>query len=267
MKKLKEARLNLQAISRRDAGLMQTLIAEPGHTFISCDLVGAEPAVTANFSRDKNYRWATVDGVGKAPFYKDGVLMIDDIYLATMAVSPLGRDKMRAGFDRDWGGKTFAEQWLADPEVIKTEFKKDRQIHKALCLSECTLVPVLGKGLLPIAAIDKNDRVWDGSSWVTTDGVVYKGRATTMAIGQDRLTDDHRVLTKKGWQPAAQCGREFQKEDLCRLQRPSYGWSEVWTMVHSLLRNKDMQKAPLHLCRRWFRSSMEKLRQPTGRSL
>lgn len=135
MKKKKEARLNLQAISRRDKGLMGCMLPDPGMTIVSLDLVSGEPSVTANFSRDKNYRWATVDGIGRAPFYENGTLMIDDIYLQTMSVSPLGSAKMKAAFAADWGGRTFAEQWLADPEVIKTALKKDRQVHKILCLA------------------------------------------------------------------------------------------------------------------------------------
>jgi DNA polymerase I-like protein with 3'-5' exonuclease and polymerase domains len=135
MKKLKEPKLNLQAISRRDKGLMSCMISDPGMVVVGIDLVAAEPSVTANFSKDPNYRWATVDGVGKAPFYNaDGVLMIDDMYLQVMSVSPLGADKMREAFNRDWDGKTFSEQWLIDSEVVKSALKKDRQVHKILCL-------------------------------------------------------------------------------------------------------------------------------------
>lgn len=134
-KRKKEPRLNLQAISRKDKGLMSCMLADDGNTIVSLDLVSGEPSVTANFSRDKNYRWATIDGIGKAPYYDGAVLMIDDIYLQTMSVSPLGRDKMRAAFAADWGGRSFSEQWLLDSEVIKTALKRDRQVHKILCLA------------------------------------------------------------------------------------------------------------------------------------
>jgi hypothetical protein len=135
MKRKKEAKLNLQAISRRDEGLMSCMLPDPGNVVVGVDLVSAEPAVTACFSRDPNYRWATVEGVGKEPFYKDGVLMIDDMYLQVMSVSPLGADKMREAFAADWGGLTFAQQWVKDAEIIKTALKKYRQVHKILCLA------------------------------------------------------------------------------------------------------------------------------------
>lgn len=135
-KRKKEPKLNLQAISRRDKGLMNCMIPDDGKTIVGIDLVAAEPSITANFSRDPNYRWATVDGVGKAPFYNaDGVLMIDDMYLQVMSVSPLGADKMREAFAADWNGLSFAEQWVKDAEVIKTALKKWRQVHKILCLA------------------------------------------------------------------------------------------------------------------------------------
>ena len=130
----KRYKLNCQGLARKDSGLMTSLVAEPGRTFVSIDLSAGEPSVTANFSNDTNYRWATLDGVGKAPKYVNGVLMIDDIYLMTASASPMFSDAIREAFDRDWGGKTFAEQWLDDSEIIKTYLKKIRQISKILCL-------------------------------------------------------------------------------------------------------------------------------------
>ena len=115
---------------------MNCMIPDDGKTIVGIDLVAAEPSITANFSRDPNYRWATVDGVGRAPFYNgDGVLMIDDMYLQVMSVSPLGAEKMREAFAADWNGLSFAEQWVKDAEVIKTALKKWRQVHKILCLA------------------------------------------------------------------------------------------------------------------------------------
>lgn len=114
---------------------MNCMVPDEGMTIVGIDLVAAEPSITANFSRDPNYRFATVDGVGSAPFYRDGVLMIDDMYLQVMSVSPLGAAKMREAFDADWNGLTFAQQWVKDAEVIKGALKKHRQVHKILCLA------------------------------------------------------------------------------------------------------------------------------------
>jgi len=138
----KKYRLNAQGLARRDRGLMDKIVAEPGRTLVSIDLSAGEPSVTANFSNDTNYRWATLDGVGKAPKYVNGVLMIDDVYIMTASASPMFSAAIQEAFDRDWGGKTFAEQWLLDSEIIKNSLKKIRQISKILCLG-------IGYGMQP----------------------------------------------------------------------------------------------------------------------
>lgn len=128
-------KLNIQAISRRDAGLMQTMVPAPGHVFVSIDLSSGEPTVTGEFSKDPNYLYATYHGVGKRPFYKDGVLMIDDIYLMVASVSPLGKEKIYDTFhNHKFDGKSFADQWLEDSEVVKSYLKEVRTLHKILCL-------------------------------------------------------------------------------------------------------------------------------------
>lgn len=122
---------------------MRCIKSEPGHTTVSIDLSAGEPTVTAHFSQDPNYRYATFEGVGKRPFYKNGVLMIDDLYLQTMSVSPIGREKIyKAYHSQDFNGKSFVDQWVTDAEVIKKWFKADRDLHKMLCLA-------LGYGMGP----------------------------------------------------------------------------------------------------------------------
>lgn len=130
MSKQKRARLNVQALARRDVRLVGTITADVGETLVSIDLAAGEPTVSTHFSQDANYRWATFDGVGKAPYYNGKVLMIDDIYLMCMSVSPMGAALMRTTFD----APGFVEQWLTDPEVIKKRLKKERQFHKILAL-------------------------------------------------------------------------------------------------------------------------------------
>ncbi len=118
--------LNILALDRRDKGFMQTLLADEGQTLISIDLVAGEPTVVANFSGDLNYRWATIDGVGKRPHWDDhGVLKIDDIYLMFTSVTPVGRKEL-SDFD--------PEEWMKDPEVVKTKFKRIRTLHKTAAL-------------------------------------------------------------------------------------------------------------------------------------
>lgn len=109
---------------------------------VSIDLSAGEPTVTAEFSKDPNYLYATFDGVGKSPFWKNGVLMIDDIYLQTASVSPIGRKQIEEAWRDNYDGLCFTDAWLRDPEIIKKRLKKLRDIHKMLALA-------LGYGMGP----------------------------------------------------------------------------------------------------------------------
>jgi DNA polymerase I-like protein with 3'-5' exonuclease and polymerase domains len=129
--------LNAQGLKRKDKPLMSTMVARPGHTFVSVDLSAGEPTVTTHYSRDKYYRAASFDMVGKRPYWDGDVLMIDDIYIMTMSVSPLGRDKVR-----QWWADGMVDKWVADADGFKSSVKKDRQLHKVLCLG-------LGYGMGP----------------------------------------------------------------------------------------------------------------------
>lgn len=131
---IRKSRLNVQGLARRDPGLMTCILPDTGKTVISIDLSAGEPSVTTHFSQDPNYRAATFDMIGKAPFYKDGLLYLDDIYLMTMSASPIGHNKMTEIYNSKFNGLTFAEQWLKDPEIIKKQLKTERQLHKILCL-------------------------------------------------------------------------------------------------------------------------------------
>ena len=127
--------LNIQGLARRDEGLMGAMVAEENEVFVGIDFGAGEPTVTAHYTKDPNYMWATVTGIGKVPYYKNNVLMIDDIYIMYASISPVGRDEIRAAFNKRYdGNRTFVEQWMEDPEVIKKELKKTRQLHKAICL-------------------------------------------------------------------------------------------------------------------------------------
>lgn len=115
----------------------------PGHSIVSIDLSAGEPTVTAHFSQDKNYRYATFDGVGKEPQYRAGVLMIDDIYLMTRSVSPISKMAAWKEFtEKTYDGLPFPQAWLRDPDLVKRPIKKDRDLHKMLALA-------LGYGMGP----------------------------------------------------------------------------------------------------------------------
>lgn len=135
-KKKKVYRLNVQGLARRDKGLMSCILDQPGHTTVSIDLSAGEPTVTAHFTGDANYKYATFDGVGKAPHYVDSLLMVDDVYIMTASQSPIGSEKIKDAFyNKKFGGRTFAEQWLVDSEVVKSALKETRTVHKILALA------------------------------------------------------------------------------------------------------------------------------------
>ena len=128
--------LNVQATPRRDKGMMSCIEADEEYTFVSIDLSAGEPACTSHFSKDVRYRWATLEGIGKAPFYKDNILYIDDLYLMYLSVSPFGSIDMKNLFDTGVfeDGRNFVDQWLHNAEYIKTLIKKKRAISKTCAL-------------------------------------------------------------------------------------------------------------------------------------
>lgn len=127
--------LNVQAMSRREPKLMEGIIADPGKVFVSIDLSAGEPSITAHFSKDSYYNQAIFGMVGKRPYYdSQGVLLIDDIYLMGMSVSPMGKDKLRRAFNELYNGLSFADAWMSDKELVLKELKKERAFHKILIL-------------------------------------------------------------------------------------------------------------------------------------
>lgn len=126
-------RLNIQGLARRDSLLMKCLITEPERTFVSVDLTSGEPTCTAHYSQDANYIAASFGMIGKDPYYKDGILMIDDIYLMAASVSPLAEIALKECFDKgdfdDWnnGQKEYIQK--AHPIIAPL-----RAFHKPLVL-------------------------------------------------------------------------------------------------------------------------------------
>jgi hypothetical protein len=125
----KSLNINLPALARRDVQFMQCFLADPGCTFVSQDVVSLEPSVTAHFTQDPNYRWATVDGIGKTPYIRNSVLMIDDIYLMTASVLP----PTRLAIQEAWDNGVFTT-WNQDSEAVKKALKKPRAFAKTAAL-------------------------------------------------------------------------------------------------------------------------------------
>lgn len=134
MSRKKEAKLNVQALPRRDRDFMSCLVPAENHIFVSQDLAAAEPTIITHYTGDANYKRLTMDMVGQPPVWENGVLFIDDIYLAYMSVTAMGRPILENAWRQDWGGRSFANQWLVDPEIIKKALKRERGVFKAMAL-------------------------------------------------------------------------------------------------------------------------------------
>lgn len=80
------------------------------------------------------------------------------------------------------------------------------------CLAEGTLV-LTDRGYIPIQMIKQSDLIWDGIEWVTHDGIAYQGIKTTVAVGSLHMTNNHKILTEKGW---IECGKAEE-----------FNWAEV----------------------------------------
>jgi hypothetical protein len=133
-----DVRLNPQGLSRREKVLMSCLKPEAGNVLVSADLASGEPTVTSHYSKDKRYTYASFTGKGERPYYDEyGILMLDDVYLMGASVSPTGSAKIREIFSSSFGGISFADQWVIDSDVIKSDpnVKEVRSFHKTLMLA------------------------------------------------------------------------------------------------------------------------------------
>lgn len=80
------------------------------------------------------------------------------------------------------------------------------------CLAEGTLV-LTDRGYIPIQMIKQSDLIWDGIEWVAHDGIAYQGIKTTVTVGSLHMTNNHKILTEKGW---IECGKA-----------EGFNWAEV----------------------------------------
>jgi hypothetical protein len=109
---------------------MNKLLPDPGYIFVSSDALGCEPTIITQYTKDRMYKYFCFDGIGKEPYYEGDNLMIGDIYLGYAAKCPLFAKDMRDIFDNEkFDGKSFAEQWVIDPEVVKNH-KRVKTIRK-----------------------------------------------------------------------------------------------------------------------------------------
>lgn len=128
-----DIKLNIQALARKEKGLMSCLIAEEGYVFVSIDLSSGEPTVVAHYSQDENYIANAFGMAGKKPYWKGELLMLDDPYLSFASISPLGKAAIRKAWDEG-----LFDTWNdseAATDAIKAKLKKLRAFHKTLFLA------------------------------------------------------------------------------------------------------------------------------------
>ena len=123
--------LNIQALARRDKGLMSCLISDEGKTFVSMDLAAGEPSVIAHYSQDPLYCAATFGMAGKKPYYDGDILMIDSPYMMFGSVTPIGKYEVRKLWDE---GKF--EGWENFTDHERKAVWKGLGIHKTIFLAK-----------------------------------------------------------------------------------------------------------------------------------
>lgn len=75
------------------------------------------------------------------------------------------------------------------------------------CIAAGSLV-LTNNGLIPIEHVSTGDKVWDGVSFVTHDGVICKGFQNVIRYAGLDATHDHEVYTPEGWRTFGRCAVE-----------------------------------------------------------
>jgi hypothetical protein len=109
-----------------DTDVGDCFIADEGWEYVLLDFHQLEPSVSAILTDDKMLRYCAYFGEGIRPFYKDGVLNIDDTYLCYLSKTKRWGEEIMDQFD--------ADEWMENPEAVKKKFKKIRQAGKKLVL-------------------------------------------------------------------------------------------------------------------------------------
>lgn len=103
-----------------------------------------------------------------------------------------------------------------------SRWERDGWSPDVVCLAEGSLV-LTNRGLVAIEKVTKLDRLWDGMSWVSHDGPIYKGVKNVIEYGGVTATPDHLFWSEGEW-------RTFES---CRnlglpLAQTGVGRKEVW---------------------------------------
>lgn len=136
------------------------------------------------------------------------------------------------------------ESGIAPKGATKETHKFERNLAKATCLKEGSLVRVKDRGFVPIEEISETDQVWDGTRFRKHMGVKFMGSKKVIKISEEVFcTPDHLVLGSDDvWREADFYTREKVREgkvyrkDTGGLRECGYTWSDVRSMASLLWR-------------------------------
>lgn len=138
-------------------------------------------------------------------------------------------------------GQASRVGWSGKSGTLKKELDKakyTRVKNEALgCLAEGTLVLTEKRGYQRIEDISKEDRIWDGLTWVEHSGILDKGYSSVCSVGQEYYTTDHEIYTSElSKKQAGAIQSQEQAQAMAWRQAPDSDWSDVWKLARSVAR-------------------------------
>jgi len=119
--------VNIIATPISDEQYGKYLIVEDDWEIMSTDYLSLEPTILACLSNDPVLKYATYEGQGKEPFFKDGVLWIDDIYVSAAYSASFMR--------REIEDKLDLTNWVKNSDAEKKKIKFIRSLSKTIVLA------------------------------------------------------------------------------------------------------------------------------------
>ena len=100
-----------------------------------------------------------------------------------------------------------------------------------LCLGASTEV-LTDDGWKPIISVRHDDKLWDGTNWVSHSGLVHQGVKETISFGGVDMTPDHEVLVNNRWHAAERTTHHEATSSFARHHRHpfrhAYGNQSSW---------------------------------------
>lgn len=152
--------------------------------------------------------------------------------------------------DKGW------EEWTYDAKG-----QRKKIYGGLLCLGSNTSLLTL-EGWKPIIDVVQSDLLWDGESWVTHDGLIYKGEKETIDFGGVHLTADHEILVNEVWVPAKDTTYDQATSSCARYYRTPVRENASGQTI----RKRWSQNVLGNSVRLWDDQALNRIRVPTGRN-